>query len=401
MFSSFQLLLRLPFWAYLILAVGALFLGEELRKQAEAYEAEKKIARAQGAPAPVDLTEFQPDEHVGAADEVHVTGWVDVDYNYHLVKRRKGLDTERYALMLFGAGDADGSREVRAAIVLTETDRDTFVDGLPPKIVDYTETGPILKLNGQMKTSVTLDDMFYDALREQGLKRADNFIFIEPYLEGREAALASDPNAAHKVLQTSRSIAALLAMLGFLRFFTGGPQRPQTVRREKRDAMAEMHRAASAALAQRGEPAPGYTSDANAAAFQAPANSPIAEFYKKYERPVAPVAEPAIAPEPELKPAAKKRPSRKWLLLALAAVAIGGFGVLSLDVIGTALPLIILAGFWFLVWRTLRLVKSVTASAANFASGKRSLFSAAQGPASATKSDGDPFDRLAAEARRA
>jgi hypothetical protein len=187
----FILLLMLPWWGYLPLAGGAVWVGEQVYVRALQTEAAKAAALAEGPPAAVDLAAFDLAEDRHGANEVNLRGWIDTTLNYELVKRSNGVTTSRrYMYALFGESDPAGSKLVRAALVLTEKEKDAFVAELDRWAVDVNAQGYVFEINGFGSTSVTLGGLAFDAIAEQGLRRADDFVFIEPFFDGREAALA-------------------------------------------------------------------------------------------------------------------------------------------------------------------------------------------------------------------
>ena len=192
MFRLIALLMFLPWWAYIPASLGVVWLGETAYRQALESEAEKAAALEGGMPAPVDLGGFERARDVHLGDEVHVTGWIDPELNYELVKRKNGIPVStRYMFMIFGAGDAPGAGTVRAALMLSEAERDAFLDHIDDYVVGLTDAGDYLfGFNGFASTSATLSTMGTDAIAEQGREKSAEFVYIAPFFEGREAALA-------------------------------------------------------------------------------------------------------------------------------------------------------------------------------------------------------------------
>lgn len=89
----FLFLLMLPWWLYFPLAGGVVWLGEHVYESALQDEAERKLALAEGPPAPVDAALFDRERDAGAANEVNISGWVNFDYNYELIRKRNGITT--------------------------------------------------------------------------------------------------------------------------------------------------------------------------------------------------------------------------------------------------------------------------------------------------------------------
>lgn len=221
----------LPWWAYVPIAGGVAYLGNEVYKHELETEAEREAALDLGAPFPVDLSLFDEDVHIGPAGEVNVLGWINTDYNYTLTKRTNGVKTsERYLYMVFGMGDDPSSRTVRAAIVFTERDKDYFVDHIEDYIVSYQKEEPLFRLGGFASGYDSMSSMVSDAIDEQGLRKADDFFYLEPFLAGREAALAAQgaPELARKQFWAA---ALAIALLGLAKRVFGWGRKPSEASR--------------------------------------------------------------------------------------------------------------------------------------------------------------------------
>ncbi|MCB1354935.1 MAG: hypothetical protein KDK53_00010 [Maritimibacter sp.] len=207
----------MPWWAYVPASLGVLWLGERVYEQALETEAEKAAALEAAAPGPIDIGTFDRARDIHPADEVNVVGLIDHNLDYELVQRTNGVPTKtRYLYMLFGA-DEYGSKVVRGALMLDKGEEAAFIDGKADEwAVDATADYWVYAFNGFGKRSATLSEMVDDAIAEQGLTKAQDFIFIEPFFEGREAALA-----AHGVPDQTRQIfwgiAAFVALIGVVK----------------------------------------------------------------------------------------------------------------------------------------------------------------------------------------
>ncbi|KMW57251.1 hypothetical protein AIOL_002212 [Candidatus Rhodobacter oscarellae] len=291
------------------------------------------MALQQGAPALVDLAEFSQATNVGPANEINISGWINLDYYYQLITEGRFTDTERYVFMLFGEGDTYESREVRAAISLHETQLDKFDALFAGMVLRDGPNGPILKISGEIDTSVALKGQFNEVLWEEGLIQSPEFVFVVPYFEGREVALQPNPKAASETRLLFNLISLGLALFGVGRFaffkIIGGKPR------ENKGVQAEVHTYGSVAARSQ--------STANARVLQAPKNTQLAELYEKYgvpsgaeaatnqaSQPIAQADEPLKhAAEGDRKPlpASSAKPNR--LLRSVYALA----GVLVLGVL--------------------------------------------------------------------
>lgn len=327
-----RLMSRLPFWAYFLIAIGFLYIAYQDFQATLQDEREKAVALTAAPPAEVDLSHFLRARDVGPADEVVVTGRIDADYNYRLVSKTNGVTTgERFMYVLFGAQDMAGTRTVRAAMVLTEAQKDRFAERLfafvPP------DAGPdlVLRLHGQVRSAGGYSTLAHDALREQNLTRSPEFIFIQPFLDGREAGLA--PAAPLELLPKEGLILALVFVLAGVakrvlrpgpRKAAAAPPRAPATPRSVRPARAAPRAADTAAT------------DAQAAFLPSglDANSPLMRIRQREAAHRAPP--PQIAPQPALSgtPVKSVERSRSRLPRKAALLLVAGalyLGVWQLD----------------------------------------------------------------------
>ncbi|WP_292020280.1 hypothetical protein [Maritimibacter sp. UBA3975] len=225
------LFFMLPWWAYVPIAGGVAYLGQEVYSHEMEAEAARGVALELGAPDPVDLALFDEEVHIGPAREVNVVGWINTDYNYTLTKRTNGVKTsERYLYMVFGVGDDPASRTVRAAIVFTARERDHFIDNIDDFIAAYQGDVPVFRFGGFASTGESMSAMVSDAIAEQGLRKADDFFYLDPFLEGREVALAAQgaPESARKNFWAA---ALAIALLGLAKRMFGWGRKPSAASR--------------------------------------------------------------------------------------------------------------------------------------------------------------------------
>ena len=213
----FRVLFGLPWPVMAVIAAGLFWLAQQSSQWVAQHEAEKAEALLTGVPEPVALDAFTSAD-VGLADEVHVTAWVNTDHNYELTKERKGTDTVRRMFVLFGPGDGPESKVARGVVVLPPAQVDAFIGLVVQNIVDESDPRLVFRLNGEKDSRADLSDMVDDALKERGLMKDADFLVVEPYLEGREVALAADPDAPARnatIIGGAGMVAALLALIKF------------------------------------------------------------------------------------------------------------------------------------------------------------------------------------------
>lgn len=212
MFRLFSMLLALPWPVMALISAGLFWAAKDSHQRVTAHEADKAQALQAGAPAPVALDAFTAAD-VHPVDEVHVTTWINMDHNYELTKERRGPDTVRRMYVLFGPGDGPDSKVARGVVVLHPDRMKDFTDLLVANVADPADPRLLFHLNGSRDETPDLSYMVEDALAERGLMKDADFLAVEPYLEGRAAALAPDPEAAQR---NSIAISALGALAGIL-----------------------------------------------------------------------------------------------------------------------------------------------------------------------------------------
>lgn len=208
------LFFALPWWMFFPLAGGTAWLGERAHSAMLDDQAQRAAALEAGAPDAVDIGAFNITTDRSFADEVTLRGWIDAGQSYELEKTIKGVSLgRRFMYVLFGENDPAGSEVARGAIVLTEAARDKFVDQFETSWVDFSRNGYIFEINGFARSSVALDDLAFSALDEKGLSREANFVFLEPFLDGRAAALepATTPQSMRQIFWV---VAIAFALIG-------------------------------------------------------------------------------------------------------------------------------------------------------------------------------------------
>ncbi|WP_068119062.1 hypothetical protein [Tropicimonas marinistellae] len=223
----FGALARLPWYGHLVFATALAAFAVWMHGDMERIEAEKAAALSRPVPEAVPLAEFRKDRDIHIADEVHVLGWINGAYNYHLTKQRRGVDTERYMFVLFDGADDAAARMARAAVLLTPNQKDRFVDWLldnnaPGETFGSLGTAdsatPVYRLNGTTERSPTLRGMAEDAFAESGLTRAPDFVYIAPFLDGRAAAFAPNPEMPMQVAAVVGAIAGVFLLAALVKF---------------------------------------------------------------------------------------------------------------------------------------------------------------------------------------
>lgn len=194
-----------------LLSALLFWMAQDGYREAVQFEADKAEALALPVPAPVAIDAFTAAD-VHLADEVHVTAWINTDHNYQLTKQRKGTDTVRRMFVLFGPGDTPETTVARGVVVLHPDDVDPFLEQVLAT-ADVTDPRLMFSLNGTRDTWPDLSDMVDDALAERGLVKDSDFLVVEPYLQGRAAALAPDPDAPKRMVQVFGVLGAISTLI--------------------------------------------------------------------------------------------------------------------------------------------------------------------------------------------
>jgi hypothetical protein len=286
-----------------LLSALLVWMAQDGYKEELQREAEKAEALRMDAPAPVAIDAFTTAD-VHLAEEVHVTTWINTDHNYELTKTRKGTDTVRRMFVLFGPGDTSETKVARGVVVLHPVDVDAFLEQVL-STADVTDPRFVFSLLGKRVRSPDLSDMVDEAFEERDLSKDSDFLVIEPYLEGRAAALAPDPEAPRRVATIFGMLGAISALitLGKLR---GKAQARRRAKAEPSLADGIIPPPAMAALRpqpQAAKPAQGY----GTLPTPAPANawSPLAAVMAKQAAlDPASVTKGYVAPAARFEPAA-------------------------------------------------------------------------------------------------
>ncbi|MFD0981208.1 hypothetical protein [Tropicimonas aquimaris] len=212
---------RMPWHGYLLLSLIVAAFAVWMHSDLVRVEQEKKAALAQPAPAPVALADFRKAHDIHLAGEINVLGWINPDFNTHLVKDDGGQGDERLMFVLFDGAEDETARVGRAAIlvpsVLEQKFRGWVASSNPAQDVWQTRLAwgyerDVYHFNGRVAPSPELGDLAIAAMQGAGLTPASDFIFIEPFLDGREVALAADP-------ATSMQLTAVVGALSMVLLF--------------------------------------------------------------------------------------------------------------------------------------------------------------------------------------
>lgn len=214
----FILILAAPFWLHFILAAGAAYLGMETLKSSNARIEARIALMQQPQPAEVPIADFTSDAKYKIPVEVNVWAQIATDHNIRLVQKRNGIKTsERLLYVLFDADAPADVKLARGAIVLHPNELDTFANWVVDRAIDgggFGAAGPILAIPG-LRDYPSQSSHATEAMEKRGIKKADGFFYIKPFLKGREAGLAFKPSEQREAAMWAFSPAGFFMLLGF------------------------------------------------------------------------------------------------------------------------------------------------------------------------------------------
>lgn len=185
-----RLFFRLPWQVFLLLSGFVIWVGFTQYQSEVSVQAERAEALAGRPPSVVPLRDFDPEVDVHLAGEVNIVGQIDPQYNYRLTEERRGTDDVRRLFVLFDSTDRLGYPQARAAIMIDDEQMPAFMEWVDEVSKTFGPAGPVISVNGLHETRPALAGMAREAMSEEGLTLAENFVFVTPFLEGRAAGLA-------------------------------------------------------------------------------------------------------------------------------------------------------------------------------------------------------------------
>ncbi|MEM7242259.1 MAG: hypothetical protein AAF429_08745 [Pseudomonadota bacterium] len=182
------LFIRMPWYGYLLLAIGAGYLGMTMAEDSQKRAALIEAAIAQDAPQQLSLADYTHPETKFAEANLRMQ-WVPAR-NTELVKRRNGVRTDTNFMVAFTDVDAVQEPDTyRALMILDKKEWDKMEDWLTESVVGFGALGPIVEVMGVVSRRDGESSHARDALKNKGKAMASDKIFITPYFEGREAGL--------------------------------------------------------------------------------------------------------------------------------------------------------------------------------------------------------------------
>lgn len=406
----FALLFRSPWWVFVLLAGGVVYLGEDTHQTMLKKQAARVEALQSPPPEPLDLSVFTK-EDITPVGEVNVRGWINYDLNYNLIKRTNMVKTgERFVYVMFGQNDGKSGGQARAAIILTKDQKQVFLDQVDGNMVDFGPNGVVYGIHGLKSSGDGYYGQLASVLREKDVRMGADFIMIEPFLEGRAAGLTRAGEAENQRL-------IYLGVVGFLLLVALFKFRKSRRRKQMADVFADGP--ISSGTSKVSVKPTGLTTGA-----QAPADMPAAQIATSSPRAdtitddsplgrmqrreaakrgefVDPNANPEArstshAPLSGLAAAYQAKPLTSRPSMGFLPKLVGAGAVLfllgQLGLLPMAFPIMMLVGFWYAMHRGATLLGS---GLSRF----NGLFSGAGHATTRAKMAVDPLDKLAHQVR--
>lgn len=177
----------IPFWIWPIFGLICLILSVP---GFVAMQERKERAEALSGPPPelVDLEEFDPAIHASPSGEVNIFAQSSPDYRF-LVDATGFLGGSGYAVPLFSA--VAGPKEKSVRHVLFVRDLDAFEPWLKDNSIGTARMGNLYEINGEIAAGRGFTAAIRVTLRDAGLEQIDPVTIVRPFLNGREAGLAT------------------------------------------------------------------------------------------------------------------------------------------------------------------------------------------------------------------
>ena len=147
---------------------------------------------------------------------------IATDENVRLVDRKNGVKTgEDYMYVLTDPAATADQTQYRALMILNKREFEKMEDWAYENFVGMGELGPIVEINGVVSTYDGEASHARDALEDRGRSVTNDVVYVTPFFDGRDAALAKALKSAESQTGNVNAAAALVAMIGLGRLFIG------------------------------------------------------------------------------------------------------------------------------------------------------------------------------------
>lgn len=185
---AFGLFLRLPSWLFVLLAGLAYVLSLQLSWMISTAEADlSEMARSD----PPEMTVYEPGETL--ENEIAVRLTVDFDNSYRFFYESEGPeDYIEYFMFLESGRGSERTKEFGAVIVFESDEAEVVTAWLDGITLEEGESTSLIELRGFADSSDYLDIEADEALSYFGATKSENFVYIRPFIEGREVYYAAE-----------------------------------------------------------------------------------------------------------------------------------------------------------------------------------------------------------------
>ncbi len=158
------------------------------------YEWQKSMALEKGLPDAIKVSEIAEVQAFPWYEEVVVEAQMDEDLTYVYWEQSSEGTIEYPVIFLFDPDQTGPVREVYAAIAFDTFEEDRMTSYLESVEQGDGEFGKIFRLAGTpaFMRDVTSEEIGW-AAEDLGITLADNFLYLNPYFEGRGARLEPQP----------------------------------------------------------------------------------------------------------------------------------------------------------------------------------------------------------------
>lgn len=208
------LFLALPWWAYFPIAGGIAWFGERAQLSLLAAREDRAEAVPAGPFGADDMSGLEAGRDGDPGGEITLRGLINPDLTRTLTRPDdSGAGAPVSLYLLFAENDPEGAEAVRAAVLLDEPERASFDDMLATFPFDANRHGYIFEMNGLLHRESPYAARVSEAIAEQGLRAAPDFVFVTPVLSGH-AALLAPLEGGRRTRELFWTMAAVVAFLG-------------------------------------------------------------------------------------------------------------------------------------------------------------------------------------------
>lgn len=221
------------FLAFLAFGAGYLSIQDHHRTEELKVQALKL-----GPPTLTRLTEIGVGATLPYKNEINVEAYADLSLNATLTLTKKRIfsssEDERMLYFLFDATESRENGQLRAVVLLPKAQAEEFASYVAGHQKGYVGANPEFTLSGSADRNGVegFDRLIYQAAKASDLELAPGFMVIAPWLDGREAALASAPITQSLDVQFFGGLGGALTFLSGLKFLRRKRQATRPVQSE-------------------------------------------------------------------------------------------------------------------------------------------------------------------------